>query len=502
MTVTATATGRTNGARQATDAATVAPPPPEDRGWEALVEHARSIGRDPELAPVDDAELEASIRTGASEIAAATARWLVLVAEFVVRGIWAQQGARQPAEWLSWAVGVAPSTARENVRVALALRSFPDTRRRFLAGGLSYSKVRAITRTAHPELERVLLDLADAAPASHLDRIVAAFRQVDGDRIERPDARRSLTRRWCDDGDVELKLRVPGEVGAWVERMVDRAMETLDLDGLPRDPDHDDLDAPVEAGVGVREPVAARRADALVHLLEVAVANLEDTDTSGLDRTTLVVHVDGASLRAGDDGRDPDVVVPVADGGGRVAAMSVKVLRRMACDAGVVLVVQDGEGLPIDVGDRSRVLSVALRRALRKRDGTCRFPGCTAERHLHAHHVRHWADGGPTDLDNLVLLCATHHRFVHDHGWSVRYDGRGRFAFAPPGREPLAPTGRLAGAPAEAAAEHARRIGVVAGRRSLQPPHWYGERLDLDAAITVLADAVDRLRPAATAVAA
>jgi hypothetical protein len=64
-------------------------------------------------------------------------------------------------------------------------------------------------------------------------------------------------------------------------------------------------------------------------------------------------------------------------------------------------------------------LTAALRRALVLRDRTCRFPGCGASRHLHAHHITHWADGGPTDLSNLVLVCSHHHRFIHQQQLSI-----------------------------------------------------------------------------------
>ncbi|MFW6200514.1 MAG: HNH endonuclease signature motif containing protein, partial [Gemmatimonadota bacterium] len=71
-----------------------------------------------------------------------------------------------------------------------------------------------------------------------------------------------------------------------------------------------------------------------------------------------------------------------------------------------------------------RTISPALRRALEVRDRGCRFPGCGL-RFTDGHHVEHWADGGETRLDNLILLCGFHHRLVHEGGWRVERWGRG-----------------------------------------------------------------------------
>jgi hypothetical protein len=91
----------------------------------------------------------------------------------------------------------------------------------------------------------------------------------------------------------------------------------------------------------------------------------------------------------------------------------------MACDAGAVVMRHAADGSVLDVGRKTRTIPPALRRALLARDRQCRFPGCNARR-CDAHHVRHWADGGPTRLDNLVLLCRRHHRAVHEEGFLVR----------------------------------------------------------------------------------
>jgi hypothetical protein len=79
----------------------------------------------------------------------------------------------------------------------------------------------------------------------------------------------------------------------------------------------------------------------------------------------------------------------------------------------------------LSVGRKTRAIPAQVDRALRERDRGCRFPGCERNRFVDAHHVRHWAHGGETSLDNLVLLCRHHHRLVHEGGVSVQHEERG-----------------------------------------------------------------------------
>jgi hypothetical protein len=96
----------------------------------------------------------------------------------------------------------------------------------------------------------------------------------------------------------------------------------------------------------------------------------------------------------------------------------------MACDAGTVVMQHDQAGSVLDVGRKTRTIPPAIRPTLTARGRRCCVPGCES-RHCDAHHVRHWADGGATRLDNLVLLCRRHHRAVHEGGFKVerQHDG-------------------------------------------------------------------------------
>jgi len=129
---------------------------------------------------------------------------------------------------------------------------------------------------------------------------------------------------------------------------------------------------------------------------------------------------------------DPRVFGGVSEiDGWRVAP---EIARRLGCDSQVRLMVTDSQGNPLTEGPQTRVPSRAQRRGLNKRDNnTCQFPGCDTTRRLHAHHVVHWVNGGPTELENLILLCSFHHHTVHEGGWNITTTAiPGKFAFINP----------------------------------------------------------------------
>jgi hypothetical protein len=92
---------------------------------------------------------------------------------------------------------------------------------------------------------------------------------------------------------------------------------------------------------------------------------------------------------------------------------------------------EGADGSVLDVGRRTRTVPTPIRRALTARDSRCRFPGCTARR-CDAHHITHWADGGSTSLDNLMLMCRRHHTLLHEGGIAVERDVLGGLTFVRP----------------------------------------------------------------------
>jgi hypothetical protein len=147
----------------------------------------------------------------------------------------------------------------------------------------------------------------------------------------------------------------------------------------------------------------------------------------------------------------------------------------------------DQDGRLLEVGARTRTIPPALRRALQHRDRGCRFPGCRV-RFGQGHHIRHWAQGGPTTLSNLALLCRRHHRAVHEDGFQVDRDPGGALRFRRPDGRLLSEVPSPAAVPADPA--EVLRSRHTAQGLNIHPrtscPGWLGERLDVGWAIDVL----------------
>src|SRR6266850_8197827 len=339
---------------------------------------------------------------------AATARLLDLVRAFDARGGW-NTGFRSCAAWLSWRVGLDLGAARERVRVARALGTLPLLAEALGRGELSYAKVRALTRVATPETEARLLAVGRAGTAAHVERIVRGWRCVDRRAEARETKHRHATRALHvyhdEDGMVILRGRLEPEAGALLLQALAAARESLYQRGRARPGAATD-----PGGVSAEtSTMAQKQADALALLAETALHHGLDPGTPG-ERYQVVVHVDAPALA---DPEQPGQ--SVLEDGTRVSA---ETSRRLACDASRVVMRHDEDGRTVEVGARTRTIPPALRRALHHRDQGCRFPGCGLP-FGQGHHVRHWAQGGPTTLSNLALLCRRHHRAVHEEGYQV-----------------------------------------------------------------------------------
>ncbi len=440
----------------------------------------------PSPAPADLDRLGDEIAALAAHLDAATARLLTLLREFDARGGWAQQGCRSCAEWLSWRAGLDPGAARERVRVARALGALPELAGALARGELSYSKVRALTRVATPETEARLLAVGRAATAAHVERIVRAWRRVDrlaeAQEAQARHARRSLQVYPDADGMVVVRGRLEPEVGALLVRALEAGREALyQQRRATAVPDQPEADPPTPG---------QQQADALALVAQTALQHGLDPGP-GCERYQVVVHVDAAALA------DPAQPGPAAleDGVG----VSPETVRRLACDATRVVLRHAGDGEVLDVGRRTRAIPPALRRALQARDRGCRFPGCGV-RHAQGHHIHHWANGGPTRLENLALLCRRHHRAVHEEGYQVERGADGTLRFSRPDGRPIPEVPRAPAVPRDPTgalvAAH-RAHGLVIDART-GCPSWLGERLDLDWAIGVLHPAAQAIafRPA------
>ncbi len=439
------------------------------------------------------------IATLAARIDAATYELLVLIRKFDEQEGWSC-GFLSCAHWLTWRIGLAPSAARERVRVARALGDLPLMSEAMKHGELSYSKVRALTRIARPDTEQSLVDLGKAGTAAHAECVVRKWRRIDrtveASDDELRDASSHLTTHIDENGMFVIRGRLAPEAGEVLMKALKAAGDKL-YSEQPED----------------RPPIGKVRADALALVAESALRGGLDPGSSG-DRYQVVVHVNDEELKARKD-------LPVADRvprvsaetpGARVSAetprahaqgsasrqtaatgvsaeaptrlepaerspspngawlgdaqvpVSAETARRIACDAGKVRM-SHRSGLILSVGRKTRTIPPPIRRALEFRDQGCRFPGCTSK-HCDAHHIVHWADGGETKLSNLVLLCRRHHRLLHEGDFRVRMSDHGAVQFRHPRGQPLEQS------PARSRVPRPRlplpRVHVEALRR---PPH-------------------------------
>ena len=468
---------------------------------------------------MDDDTLAAAVSTLAAHIHAATYRLLVLIAELDRREVWAAQGALTCAHWLSWACGIDTHTAREKVRVARALTELPLLSEALAKGELGYSKVRALTRIATSENESDLLNIGLHGTAQHVEKFVRLYRRAKrAEETERADAQhenRGLTFWHEDDGTVVLHGRFPPEVGARILSALDAAMaahateqpaagwdnEGLAPEDVPRGTSrHDSPSADATTDPRARETVSGqqsrddqvsptdvlrgtflrgpsrtvRRADALAWMAE-RTFEPRDAPVLAPDRHEIVVHVAADVLADGRAGR-----CEIEDR----TAIAAETARRLCCDAGIVPVVDGPNGEPLSVGRRTRSIPPAVRRALASRDRGCRFPGCPATHRLHGHHVQHWAEGGETSLDNLVLLCPTHHRLVHEGGFDVQRLDDGAFRFTNPHGLAIRPPQRQMTSSSDTIVIQNDSLGLAIDCETATA-HWHGERIDYDHALMV-----------------
>jgi hypothetical protein len=411
-------------------------------------------------------ELESHITELAAHIHAATYRLLVLIAEFDRREGWGGEGVRSMAHWLNWKCGIGMNAAREKVRVARALEALPKIAECFSRGELSYSKVRALTRVANPQNQDYLLMIARHSTAWHVEQLVRQYRRVkrleESAEAERLHEERYLQYFYDEDGSLVIEARLPPDSGALVLKALEAAREQISTSNTAED-----------VSAETPEPIGALRADALVGMAETVLTH-GPTPCAGGERHQVVVHVSAETLcEDGEAGRC------AIEGGPAIAAESA---RRLGCDASRVVVRIDAQGEPLSIGRRSRTVPPAIRRTLRLRDHGCRFPGCTQHRFVDAHHIEHWADGGETSLENLVLLCRHHHRLIHEGGFSVGRGADGAIVFHRPDGAWLPPA-----FPLESASPFALEAMNDDHGLSVTPetcvPRWHGERMDMDLAI-------------------
>jgi hypothetical protein len=346
---------------------------------------------------------------------------------------------RNCAEWLAWRCDLSLSAAREQVRTAHALREMPAITAAFEDGRLSYSKVRALTRVVEYREEHTLLAYALEVSAEQLEERCREIRNASpeqsiGGAWRAWEHRSLIVSRDPERGMLKITVELPMEDGEVVVNAIERAAEdgdkALGLEFASARKLNRARDAADEmpAANGWR----AQRADALLAIMKASLAGVaqpagaaeaaataRDSGARGAsaacvaDHYQVVIHVDDSALRGGLGRSD----------------LPIDTVKRLTCDGSIVYVTEGERGASLDVGRKQRVVSTPLKRALWSRDRGCTFPGCRNRRYIDAHHIRHWADGGETSLENLTLLCSHHHRALHEGRFALRRDALGAMYF-------------------------------------------------------------------------
>lgn len=364
-----------------------------------------------------DTELSESLASLGVAIAAGQRDLLRFVREHDRRRLWERDGCRNMGQWLAGHFGISVFAGMRWTHAAHALEYLPLISAALEAGQISLDKVLQLARFATCETENELLRYARRASLSALrKRADLATRPPLEDFNDDHHARFLEWRKINDTGAIYLEGLLPAADGAIVTKALRRIADGLEetpapparesTDDIPDWFDPNDLLSAREVEPA-SEGLPQKLADALVALASNQIA--EDADT---DRATVVVSTSLAALQSDELGCD-------LEGSGVIHA---DVARRISCDCRLQFVLRERGGHAVGIGHASRNVPGYLRRELFHRDGGCTFPGCGTRRFLDAHHIWHWEAGGPTDLDNLVLVCHFHHKLVHELGWRVDLD--------------------------------------------------------------------------------
>lgn len=359
---------------------------------------------------------------------------LARLARVDANGVAALETGSSTASWLRHHTGLPSGQASDLVRTARELRdSLTATEAALERGEITVHHARTIARTARlvsdrvrpedegnavAEVESVMLDVGRSVDAGSLAGFATRVRQVVDPEGALADANRAHERRWLStsttlDGMVSIDGLFDAEAGAVL-------LTALASATAPQGPDD-------------HRSAGQRRADALVDVCCFALDTGHPSASGGVRPHLLVTTPLAAVTGRASDGTAPADVAELAWTG----PVTDDAARRLACDAEITRVVLDPQSQPLDVGRTTRTVPSHLRHALIVRDRGCVAEGCDRpSAWTEAHHVVHWAEGGRTSLENLVLLCRTHHRKVHDGGWEFGLIG-GSWRLVPPERERL-----------------------------------------------------------------
>lgn len=330
-------------------------------------------------------DVAAAYRDLGGLIRAIEAQRLAMLAVLDEREVATLDGCLDTAQWVAATDVLPAAAARAVVETARSLKELPAIAAVAEAGGLSMAQLVPLAQVAGPDSDaRWAKDGPGCTPAA-LQQLARQQRRVKREDAQRQDRRRSF-RWWKDRHGLGVRFAglLPDDAAAVVTNTIGRRAEEAKPDEQ-----------------GIYDPYESRCADALV---ETCAA---DSAEAGTPEVLVHVPVGFAAAPTLEDG------TPIA----------IEVVRRLACDSVVRLLVENPDGTVAGYGRRRRTAPDKLRSRVIHRDRHCRWHGCTRTRGLRIHHVRHWTrDHGPTDEDNLIALCHRHHSLVHEGGWTITGD--------------------------------------------------------------------------------
>jgi hypothetical protein len=344
-----------------------------------------------------------------------------LEAEFVRRlhRFYSERGAQADGggttvSWVRAHCGMTARAAMYRVHLAKTLGELPATLDSARAGRASFTNVTMIAHLAKDvgveevkPFESILVGAAETLEPRQMRTLTQATRlRLDPDGVLADD-NRAHERRWfaCDQtygGVFVLRGELDAEGGALLKTAIDALSH-----GMSR---------------GEVRSASQRRADALVDMAATQLRCGDHRDVHG-QRPHLTVTVSADTLRSG-VGAQPaelDGVGPIhPETARRIACDAVRTMVTVATPADASVWTASTPAVPLSVGRATRAIPAHIRTALCLRDQGCRFPGCDRPpAWTDGHHIVHWSDGGPTELENLVSLCRRHHRTVHEQGWRI-----------------------------------------------------------------------------------
>lgn len=315
-------------------------------------------------------------------------RIVEIVAEIDRDGLWGNTGARSVPALVAWKTGISPHNAETIAAVAHRFEAFPSCTQGMREGRLSLDQVGVIAQRAGDGSDEHYAQLASVATVNQLRTAIKLEPRPEPE--PRPDHPPAITKT-PNAEFTDWRIRLPHDLSA----TFDAALQSHH-DALIAEWKRDRESNAETAATGDPQPPLPTNIDAFMRLVESGW-DAEVARRPHGHRTTVVVHLD-VKDRVGSLHLGP--------------LLSESERRYLTCDATCeTWFERDGE--VIGSGRSTRTISRRLRRALEHRHPTCAVPGCGATRGLHAHHIRHWEDGGPTELSNLVLLCPYHHRQHH-----------------------------------------------------------------------------------------